>query len=223
MADELDTGAAYLASLKRSSSAQAPAPARSTEGGPGSTTQRPETHPSSSPSLPQRAIVQIVEKRRSPRYRCQGGARLQLAGEAASLWATFTDISLHGCYVEMPNTLRVGTILNLRLECQGVRIEAIGEVRVAYPGVGMGISFSKMSDQDQTQLRELVHSISGPSVILNSRVVTRSLSAPAPDPGRAVQNPAAALQAIFSFFETRHILGREEFLRIIRASQDLSK
>ncbi len=219
MANELDPRAAYLASLKRSSSAQAPAPTRSPEAETSSETQRPE----GSPFSPQRPPVQITEKRRSPRYRCQGSARLQEVGGAASVWAAFTDISLHGCYVEAPNPFRVGTILNLQLECGGFRIEATGEVRVAYPGVGMGISFNKMSEQDRTQLRELVQSISRPSMILNPRVVTRSLSVPPPDSWRAVSNPAAALQAIFSFFESRHILGREEFLRIVRTSQELGK
>lgn len=148
---------------------------------------------------------------------------MQEVGSGASVWATFTDVSMHGCYVEAPNPFRVGAMLNLRLECGGFRIEAIGEVRVAYPGVGMGISFCKISEQDNAQLRELVQSISQPSMILNSRIVTRSLSVPAPDPGRGVKNPAAALQAIFSFFESRHMMGREEFLRIIRTSQEHDK
>jgi hypothetical protein len=217
MANELDPGAAYLASLKRSSSAPAPTPTRSTEAAASSET----TRQGGGPSFSQRP--QVTEKRRSPRYRCQGSARLHEIGSPASVWATFTDISMHGCYVEAPDPFHVGAILKLRLESRGFRIEAIGEVRVAYPGVGMGISFGEMSEQDNAQLRELVQSISRPSMILNSRVVTRSLGVPAPDPRRAVKNPAAALQAIFSFFETRHILGREEFLRIIRTSQEHEK
>ncbi len=218
MANELDPGAAYLASLKRSSSAQAPAPAPSKEAGTGPETQRPDE----GPSFPQRPPVQIIEKRRSPRYRCQGSARVQEVRGGASVWASFTDISLHGCYLEAPNPFRVGTPLSLQLECGGFRIEATGEVRVSYPGVGMGISFDKMSEQEEGQLRQLVQSISRPSTILNPRVATRSLSVPPPD-WRAVKNPAAALQAIYSFFEARHMMGREEFLRIVRTSQEPSK
>jgi hypothetical protein len=88
------------------------------------------------------------------------------------VWATFTDISLHGCHVEAPNPFRVGATLNLRLEYEGSRIEDTGDVRVAYPGVGMGISFSKMSEEDNVRLRDLVHSLSRPSMILNPPVVT---------------------------------------------------
>jgi len=34
-----------------------------------------------------------------------------------------------------------------------------------------------------------------------------------------VKDPAAALRAITDFFEQRQMLGREEFLRILRTSQ----
>jgi hypothetical protein len=34
-----------------------------------------------------------------------------------------------------------------------------------------------------------------------------------------MENPSAALQAIHKFFEDRHVMGREEFLRIVRKSQ----
>ncbi len=161
----------------------------------------------------------IVEKRRSPRYRCQGSARLQEIGAGTAMWATVADISMHGCYIEAATPFNVGTLLSLRLEANGLRIEATGEVRVSYPGVGMGICFNKISEGDRERLRELVRSISKPAMLLNPRVATHSLSVPPPDRWRAIANPAAALQAIFSFFENRHIMGREEFIRILRDSQ----
>ena len=75
-------------------------------------------------------------------------------------WTTFTDISLHGCYVEATTADRVGVMLGLKLEANGFRVEAIGEVRVSYPHLGMGISFSQMSEKDRERLRDLVRSIS---------------------------------------------------------------
>lgn len=215
MSNEMDSGAAYLASLKRSASGEAAAPARATEAE-GSSENRQEVNP----PAPQRPSV--IEKRRSPRYRCEGSARLQEMGAPTPVWATFTDISMHGCYVEAPNPFRVGAIVSLRLESGGFRVEATGEVRIAYPGVGMGISFKTISEADKAQLRELLQSLSPPATILNGRVVTRSLSVPPAD-SQAVSNPAAALQAIFAFFESRHIMGREEFLRLVRTSQEASK
>jgi hypothetical protein len=88
----------------------------------------------------------------------------------------------------------------------------------------MGIFFTTMSDEDRERLRELLRSVSRPSVIPGnggpSRIpsVVRSVaSAPAANP--TISNPRAALQALVDFFEDRQMLSREEFRRILRKSQ----
>ncbi len=211
--DENSDGAAYLSALKRSGSpqaagttaARAPQPAHSAE------TPAGQVAPSN------RASAAGAEKRKSPRYKCKGSARLQENGSAVATWATFTDISLYGCYVEAASTLRVGTVLGLKLEVNGFRVEATGEVRVAYPNLGMGIRFIGMSEEDRNRLRELVASNSQSSVIMGGG--KRTLSMQKQDALRAVTNPGAVLQAMVSFFEDRQMMGQEEFLRILRKSQ----
>jgi hypothetical protein len=126
---------------------------------------------------------------------------------------------MFGCYVETANPLRVGTVLGLRLEVNGFRVEATGEVRAAYPSLGMGISFIRISEKDRERLRELVASISRPAATLSAQGATRALTIPQPDALSAAANPSAALQAMRSFFENRHVMGREEFLRILRKNQ----
>jgi hypothetical protein len=210
MSNELDAGASYLASLKRTSPASAAVPASVPKNVAGS--QAGTAHASNAPR------PDAAEKRKSPRYRCQGSARIKEIGSETTVWATFTDISVHGCYIEAPDPFRQGTLLSLRLEANGVKIEATGQVQVSYPGVGMGICFDRILEADRERLRELLRSISKPAMILNPRVTTQSLSA-SPDLWRAVGNPGAALQAMFTFFENRHMMGREEFLRILRDSQ----
>lgn len=212
MAEQLDAGAAYLASLKR--------PTSSTAAGGAAAAPAPEKANSTSAHshLPVTRPAQ-AEKRRSPRYRCAGSARLQELGSATTVWATFTDLSMHGCYVEAPNPFAVGTILNLRLEANGFRVDAAGEVRVSYPGVGMGISLARMGESDRETLGMLVRSIARVATVLSSHAATQSLSVQPDETWRAVSNPAAALQGMFTFFENRHMMGREEFLRIVRTSQ----
>jgi PilZ domain len=211
MADEPDAGAAYLAALKQST-------------GPPTGPQTGAAAAASAPDLPRSAGTRTggllsqatADKRKSPRYRCQGSAHIREIATGVAIWATFTDISLHGCYVEATTTYPIGVVLALKLEANGFRVEATGEVRVAYPSLGMGISFSKMSDEDRERLRELVRSISRPSVILGGRAAMR---APAPAPAETLPgmtNPTATLQAMSNFFEDRHMMGREEFLRILR-------
>jgi hypothetical protein len=210
--DETNEGAAYLSALKNSGSpgagtAQTPKAAHSVKTLAGPVTASPA--PSAVPK----------EKRKTPRYRCKGSARLLENGSATATWATFADISMHGCYVEAASPLSLGTVLNLRLEVNGFRVEATGEVRVAYPNLGMGIRFIKMLEGDREQLRELVGSISRSSVILGPRVASRAPSIPQSRALPSMANPAAALQALQNFFEDRHVMGREEFFTILRKSQ----
>ncbi|MGB0008539.1 MAG: PilZ domain-containing protein [Candidatus Sulfotelmatobacter sp.] len=219
MSDEENAGAAYLAALKKSTpQAAAAAPARAPI--------LPSSNLNNGIGAPANTISPVGEKRKSPRYRCQGSARLREIVSGVSTWATFTDISLHGCYVEAMATFRVGAKLGLTMEVNGFRVECNGEAKVVYPNLGMGIAFTTMSDSDRERLRELLRSLSRPSVILGARQEVKAapvhgadgLSIPA-NSATPVTNPDAALRAVMSFFDERHILSREEFFRILRRSQ----
>src|SRR5579863_827376 len=213
MRDEEDAGAAYLAALKqsRAPAGAGAAPARALD--PSSNPQAGDAVPSGKTNNPNQ------EKRKSPRYQCSGKVRLQPSGSGASTWATFTDISIRGCYIESAVPYPQGAMLDLKLDANGFHIEATGEVRVAYPGLGMGISFSKMLEADRGRLHDLVSSISPRSVIMGARLPTESVLMARPNAPVAVTNPSGALQAMQKFFENRHMMGREEFLKILRDSQ----
>lgn len=210
--DETSEGADYLAALKKSGSPQVPgaAAARAPE-----VAHSVESRLGVAPTSRSRASA--VDKRKSPRYRCRGSAHLQESGTAAT-WATFADISLHGCYVEAATPLRVGTMLGLTLELNGFRVEASGEVRVTYPNLGMGIHFIQMSAKYREQLRAMVGSISRVSTTPGSQGA-HAASTPESNASPAVNNPVATLQAIVNFFENRHVMGREEFLTLLRKTQ----
>jgi hypothetical protein len=205
--EENTAGSSYLSRLKQRGSGQ-PAAA---------TAAAPEPPPAA--DFPSRDLSTIpqnsarTEKRRSPRSKCKGSARLQPSDSAVSTWATLADISLQGCYIETPAPYRVGAMLSLTLDGNGFRVETTAEVRVVYPGLGMGLQFKRMSEADRGRLSELVKSISQPAAIPGAKAVQ---SAPKSDAPRAVTNADAALQAIFSFFEDRHTMGREEFHKIVR-------
>jgi len=216
MSDENSAGAAYLAALKQSAPrAAGAAPARAP--------LPPPDIGIESTAATGTANSIAGDKRQSPRYRCQGSARLRELGSGVSTWTTFTDISLHGCYVEAMSTFRVGAKVGLTLEVNGFRLESNGEVRVVYPNLGMGLCFTTMADPDRERLRELLRSLSRPSVILGARPEVDSAVIPERAALAPITNPAAALQAVTNFFEERPILSREEFLRIVRKSQSAAK
>jgi hypothetical protein len=155
MADDNSNSVSYLQALRQStmmSAATAQAPTRPESGN--------TSHSAGQPGY------QGTEQRRSPRYKCEGSAELIQDGLDLRTWATFTDISVHGCYVEVTATFPIGTILNIKLEVNGILVRARGIVRVNYPSAGMGIAFTEMSDTYRAQLLELLKNISQPSVIM---------------------------------------------------------
>jgi len=214
MAEGTDEGVSYLRALKQSlglqtGTAAAPAPETS-----------PETHPGPEGTAANAGDrFHGSEKRRSTRYKCEGSAGMREEGCDVHTWASFTDVSLHGCYVEAQATYPVGTILHLKLEANGVCVESKGTVRVSYPYLGMGIAFQDVSEETRERLKEMLGTVSRPTGIMGPGIAS---SLPARGPLQAaplISDPAAALRALTEFFESRQMLMREDFLRILHKSQ----
>ena len=214
MADETNEGVAYLKALKQSdapatASAAAPVPAR-----------EPRLQPELKDlTLDMSERFQGAEKRRSPRHKCEGSAELRANDCDVRTWAAFQDVSLHGCYVEAQATYPVGTSLWMRLEANGVRVEAKGEVRVNYPYLGMGIAFREMSEENRAQLRNLLSTLSHSTLVMGPRMAPSPSAVDEAEAGSLIADPAAAVRALIEFFENRQMLLRDDFLKILRTSQ----
>jgi hypothetical protein len=214
MADETNESVAYLKALKQSdvpvtASAGAAAPAR-----------EPRLQPDLKDlTLDMNERFQGMEKRRSPRQKCEGSAELRENDCDVRTWASFQDVSLHGCYVEAQATYPVGTLLRMKLEANGVRVEAGGEVRVNYPYLGMGIAFQEMSEENRAQLRKLLSTLSHSTVVMGPRVASSLSSGDGAEAVSRIADPAATVRALMEFFENRQMLMRDDFLKILRTSQ----
>jgi hypothetical protein len=206
MAEEINEGVAYLRALKTSGvGAAAPATLQS---------------PAATSSIADAGErFQGAEERRSPRYKCEGSAEIREDGCDVRTWAAFTDISVHGCYVEAQATYPANTTLHMKLEANGIRVETKGIVRVSYPYLGMGIAFFEMSEDNLSHLKQLLATVSHPCMIMGPGIAS---SLPATDPLKAVptiSDPAAAVRSLMEFFESRQMLMRDDFLRILKKSQ----
>lgn len=62
----------------------------------------------------------LKERRRAPRLHCSGSVEFRAEGTDVRMWGTLTDISVHGCYVEMTNTFPTHTKVNLALKSCGL-------------------------------------------------------------------------------------------------------
>jgi PilZ domain len=152
------------------------------------------------------------ERRQGPRYRCAGSAEFKAEGSDVRMWGTLTDISLHGCYVEMSTTFPVGTKVDLTLEALGIRVRALGVIRVSYPFLGMGISLTEIDPGQQTQLEQLLAALAG-----ENPVPAPTLAPVSTLETVAAAEPVALLDGIRHFFESNKNLPREQFLEIARS------
>ena len=213
MDQDFDSGVAYLLALKQSvgpNTATGTAHARAAE---------PPTEPSTEAAAASPGgQFKGAEKRRSARYKCEGSAELRNEGCDVRTWATFTDISIHGCYVEAQATYPAGSILDMRLDANGIRVETKGNVRVSYPYLGMGIAFVDMSEENRARLRQLLAKITHPTVIMGPGIAS-SLPAASSLDAPAITNHEAVVQSLLEFFENRQILMRDDFLRLLKKSQ----
>jgi hypothetical protein len=210
MAQESDNGIAYLTALRQAAS--------------NATTQPPQHSEAADPDAMPGANnagerFEGAEKRRAPRYKCEGSAEIREDGKDVRTWATFSDISIHGCYVEAQATYPAGTILHMKLDANGVRFETEAIVRVSYPYLGMGIAFTEMTVENDALLRQLLAKVSHPCTIVGPGIAS---SLPSTGPLEAlptITDPGALVQELIDFFENRQMLMRDDFVRILRKSQ----
>jgi len=161
VAEETNEGIAYLRALKLtapSDAATAVAPARET-GLEETSTQRRRC------GL-WRTLSRARKKRRSRRYRCEGSAQLREEGRAeVRTWATFSDVSLHGCYVGSAVHLSGRTILHMKLKANDFR-ERQGHRARELSLPRHGDRLRDMSAENLAQLRGLLSTISRPTVVM---------------------------------------------------------
>jgi hypothetical protein len=177
--------------------------------------QQPRTYVEPAP-VPAPADSEPQERRRNPRYKCEGSATFRVEGGNVRSWGTFTDLSVSGCYVELKATFPVGAMLQLELELNGMRAHIKGEVRVSYPFLGMGVAFREMTTEQHMLIEAMLESVR-----------PAPLRAPQPVPDNPVHpvsmpiilNPAAALQALADFFDGHALLSKDEFIHLLRKSQ----
>lgn len=93
-----------------------------------------------------------VERRKHPRYRCQLSAEIHIQG-GPSFWGNLADLSVGGCYMEMPLPLETGTKLKMALWLGQDRVWAEGDVAHRTPGFGVGVRFTEIAEADRERIR----------------------------------------------------------------------
>lgn len=189
-----EDGAAYLRRLKGQPDDDSPTPPANADSAKGAT--------------PIGAVF-VKERRRSPRFQCSGSVELQPQDGGAHMWGALTDISLHGCYVEMPTSLPTDTLVSLNIEVLGVRFSTQAKVRVSYPSLGMGMCFTEVASEQQEQLGRLLRAVAGQRAALSAP--------PAASPETVVTaDPKVFVEKLTEYFKKNNFLSREEFYAIAK-------
>jgi hypothetical protein len=80
------------------------------------------------------------ERRKSPRVKCDVPVEVRPEGEA-NMWGKASDISLGGCFVEMPIPLKPDTKFEIALWIGETKVRLRAEVASTAPGFGIGVRF----------------------------------------------------------------------------------
>jgi PilZ domain len=96
------------------------------------------------------------DRRASSRAKCASSVEVYPTGEAAPIRTRTADLSLGGCFLEMPNPLPAGTQIRIALWVKDFKLWANAEVITSTPGFGIGVKFTEMTEQDRNQLKQFI-------------------------------------------------------------------
>ena len=99
------------------------------------------------------------DRRASPRLKCTNSVEIYPTGETAPIRSRTSDLSLGGCFLELPNPLLKGTQIRIALWVKEYKLWANGAVITSTPGFGIGVKFTEMTEQDRNQLKQFLDSM----------------------------------------------------------------
>jgi hypothetical protein len=96
----------------------------------------------------------VDERRRGPRYPFFASAQITELQTKVAMTARTSELSLHGCYMDMLNPLPLGTPVKIRITYGEQTIDAAGRVIYSQSNMGMGVSFDEMQPDHEALLEK---------------------------------------------------------------------
>ena len=104
---------------------------------------------------PDTHALQVADHRKYSRIKCQNSVELHTQ-EGASFWASTSDLSVGGCFIEMTIPLPKGTKLKIGMWIGETKLWAECEVAYSSPGFGTGMKFSRIAEPDLERIRQFL-------------------------------------------------------------------
>jgi hypothetical protein len=99
------------------------------------------------------------DRRAYPRVKCGNSIEVYPDNQTAPIRARTADMSLGGCFVEMPNPILPGTEVRIALWVKETKLWAKGKVITSTPGYGIGVQFTEITEQEKLQLKRFLESL----------------------------------------------------------------
>lgn len=98
------------------------------------------------------ADIDYQEKRRSPRYSFVASAELIEERADVRIASRVSELSLHGCYLDMMNPFPTGTMVLVKISAGDGFFEAKSKIIYSQPNMGAGVGFLHVEPNSQTAL-----------------------------------------------------------------------
>ena len=103
--------------------------------------------------------TKVKERRQHRRVPCKLGAELYMQGTEALIRVDVRNISVGGCFVEMPTLPPDQARLKIIVWAEDNKLAMQGIVASRRPGFGISIKFTEMTDEVRQQLQRFIQSL----------------------------------------------------------------
>jgi hypothetical protein len=101
----------------------------------------------------------ISAQRRSPRYPFFASANIIEPRTGVHLTGRTSELSRHGCYLDMMNPLPVGSLIKVEIVNHEKTLESRGHVIYSQSNMGMAVTFDELSARDTQILENWLHQL----------------------------------------------------------------
>jgi hypothetical protein len=98
------------------------------------------------------AVIAYQQKRRSPRYSFIASAELIEEKADVRIASRVSELSLHGCYLDMMNPFPTGTMVLVKISAGDAFFEAKSKIVYSQPNMGAGVGFLEVEPGSQAVL-----------------------------------------------------------------------
>lgn len=98
------------------------------------------------------AAIAYQEKRRSPRYSFIASAELIEEKADVRIASRVSELSLHGCYLDMMNPFPTGTMVLVKISAGEAFFEAKSKIVYSQLNMGAGVGFLQVAPDSQAVL-----------------------------------------------------------------------